>query len=320
MHRNPVHSKSIVNNLSARQFANFIARTLRGIRRRWFPGFNVAESRLAKAYLRLMSKAARLDYVDGIHGHRMYLDDKDSLGISVARETEPAETRLVQRTVQQGWTVLDVGANIGYYTLLLARAVGPTGRVYAFEPDPTNFAILSRNVELNGYRNVTLVNSALWSETKTLKLYLSEENRGDHRAYASSAQRTSVEIPAISLDDYFGQAIPRVDFMKMDIQGAECHALRGMKKLLDANPQMVIAMEFWPLGLKAAGTSGEEFLSLLTSRGYRFEQIGDRIGQLRPTDAKALLAGYDRGWDEFANVLCLPPGAASEQLSSAEPH
>jgi FkbM family methyltransferase len=263
----------------------------------------VRRSPLALAYLRWIQRVARLDYVEGVHGHRMYLDAKDTCRISITREYEPAETRLVQRTVREGATVLDIGANIGYYTLLLARAVGPRGHVFAFEPDTTNFEILTRNVALNGYENVTLVNRAVWSSTTTLKLFLSAENPGDHRAYASGEARRFVEIPAVALDDYFGATPPRIDFIKMDIQGAEAHAIRGMMSLLRANPQARIASEFWPQGLAAAGSSAAEYLDTLRSLGYIFREIDDRTDALRPVDRDALLTEFAGGHRE-TNIFC----------------
>lgn len=286
--------------------ANIIARSLRKVKRRWLPRFDVRSSRLAHLYLKWMSRAARLQYVDDVHGHRMYLDDKDSLGLSVARETEPAETRLVERTIEEGWTVIDIGANIGYYSLLFARAVGPTGRVIAIEPDATNFDLLRKNIALNGYQNVTLINAAVWSSTTTLKLYLSEENRGDHRAYESADPRLSVDTPALGLDEYFGSNPPPIAFIKMDVQGAECHALRGMLALLRSNTRAQIVSEFWPAGLIAAGTSPHEYLDTLHSLGYDFQEIGDLADTLTPISRDELLAKYANGGDDFTNILCKP--------------
>src|SRR5262249_42101912 len=128
-----------------------------------------------------------------VDGHIMYLDARDSLDLSLNHVYEPFETELVQSLVHENDTVVDVGANIGYYTLIFARLVGPRGRVFAFEPDPGNFALLKKNVEANRYKNVVLVNAALSDEPATLKLYLSEENRGDHRIYPSDDQRRTIQ-------------------------------------------------------------------------------------------------------------------------------
>ena len=86
-----------------------------------------------------------------VHGHKMFLDPKDSLRLSIFGVYEPFETDLVQHEVGEGDVVLDIGANIGYYTLIFARIVGEGGKVFAFEPDPDNFALLKKNVEASGY-------------------------------------------------------------------------------------------------------------------------------------------------------------------------
>ena len=90
-----------------------------------------------------------------INGSRMYLDPTDkglSIDLLVDGIREPYITEVTKRELKQGQTVVDIGANIGYYALLEARQVGPTGRVYAIEPVPENFATLNKNVRLNQYR------------------------------------------------------------------------------------------------------------------------------------------------------------------------
>src|SRR5262249_29206299 len=163
---------------------------------------------------RVKSRSAR------VNGHLMHLDARDSLDLSLNGVYEPFETELIQSLIHEGDTVLDIGANIGYYTLIFARRVGTAGRVFAFEPDPENFALLKSNVEANGYKNVVLVNAALSNQSGTLRLYLCDENRGDHRIYPSGDGRRAIEIPALTGDEYL-KDVSDVRFIKMDVQGAE---------------------------------------------------------------------------------------------------
>jgi len=156
-----------------------------------------------------------------VQGHKMFLDSKDSLCLSINGVYEPFETELVKKEIKKGDVVLDLGANIGYYTLIFGKLVGKRGKVFAFEPDPTNFSLLKKNVEMNGYKNVELVQKAVSNKTGKIKLYLCEDNKGDHRIYNSHDGRQSIEIEAIRLDDYFKNYNGAVDFIKMDIQGAE---------------------------------------------------------------------------------------------------
>src|SRR5258708_4586206 len=138
-----------------------------------------------------------------VQGQRMWLDDKDSLELATREIYEPMETRLFKKEIKPGQTVLDIGANIGYYTLIAAKLVGPSGKVYAFEPDPTNFKILKKNVERNGHSNVVLVNQAVADKNKKVRLYLNPANKGDHRIYDSKDGRSSIAVRTIRLDDLF---------------------------------------------------------------------------------------------------------------------
>lgn len=179
--------------------------------------------------------SSRLKDTNGIaevQGHKMFLDSKDTLALSLWGVYEPLETELVKKEVKKGDVVLDIGANIGYYTLIAAKLVGENGKVFAFEPDPTNFAILKKNVELNGYKNVVLVQKAASNKTGKLKLYLSEDNSADHKIYDSHEGRQSTEIEATRLDDYFKNYNGEINLIKMDIEGAEGGAIQGMSSLL----------------------------------------------------------------------------------------
>ena len=185
-------------------------------------------------------------------GHKMYLDAVDSLLLSMRGIYEPEETKLVESLVHRGHVVVDIGANIGYCTLQFAQLVGGTGKVIAFEPDPENFELLRRNVDANGY-DVTLERRAVSDVAGRLRLYKSILNRADYRNFDSHDGRPSLEIDAVRLDDYL-RNLSRVDFIKMDIQGAEGLALDGMIALLERSPGVKILTEFWPQGLLACDT------------------------------------------------------------------
>lgn len=284
-----------------RHVANLVARSLRTVRHAIAPNLDTRSYWLGRTYGRLVSSAARLDVVDGVNGHRMYLDDRDSLKLSVARVFEPAETRYFASAITPGDVVIDVGGNIGYFTLLFASRVSPGGRVETFEPDPSNFALLSRNVAANGYANVVLHNRAAWSTRAAIQLHLSETNRGDHRAYPSDGARRTVSIEAVPLDDLFGG---RVDFVKMDIQGAEHRALLGMRRLLERNTGIRLVTELWPNGLRYAGSSAAAYLALLHDLGFGFFELDARGAPPRRIEGGPLLARAERDPDGFINLLC----------------
>jgi FkbM family methyltransferase len=231
---------------------------------------------------------------------------------------EPFETEWTAHELRPGDTVLDVGANIGYFTLHFARLVGPHGRVFAFEPDPANFALLKRNVAVNGYRNVELVPAAVSDRTGATHLFRSDSNAGDHRAYDSADGRAAVAVETVALDRYLDRPGLRIDFIKMDIQGSEWHALRGMRGLLARHPRLKMLMEFWPVGLRRCGASAAAVLGLLEEAGfslYEMEEAHRRVGR---TDARRLLAAYSPDTEDFTNLLCVK-SAVTTPAGSAWP-
>jgi FkbM family methyltransferase len=245
-----------------------------------------------------------------VYGHHMLLDPDDAiLSPYICQHSyyEQFETELIQRIVRPGNRVLDIGANIGYYTLHFARLVGPQGHVFAFEPDPQNFALLKSNVRQNRYTNVTLVQKAVWSCSKKIRLFRNNENRGDHRTYESSHPRESVEVDAIALDDFFSDDDGPIDFIKFDIQGAEGAAFQGMSRLLARCRELRIFTEFWPRGLHTSGYNAEEFLRRLLGLDFNIRVIDERAEQLLPLDVRALLDRLPIEPDNdiyFTNLFC----------------
>jgi len=221
-------------------------------------------------------------------GHKMRLDDRDTLELSTRGIYEPGVTRLFQREIRPGDLVLDIGANIGYFTLLAARLAGNSGKVLAFEPDPTNFGLLSRNVADNGYKNVSPRQEAVADKAGTLRLYLSASNRGDHRLFDPGDSRESIEVRTVALDQALKGLDRKVRFIKMDVQGAEALALAGMKGLLGSNRGLKLVTEFEPKNLELAGSDPRRFLVSLKKAGFKLWEIPES-GPLKPAEAGSLL-------------------------------
>jgi FkbM family methyltransferase len=244
-----------------------------------------------------------------VQGHRMVVHDPGvdnviSRILQSGGTFEPWETELVQAEVRPGDTVLDLGANIGYYTLIFARLVGPAGKVYAFEPDPTNFALLKHNVELNGYRNVVLVNKAVADKTARARLFLAPTNAGDHRLCDTEEGRRSVPVETVDLDTFFRNFKGRFDFIKIDIQGSEWAALRGMKEFLARHDRVKMVTEFWPLGLAKFGVRAADYLALLQELGFQLFDINEDGWSMTPADPNRLVATYPPHRNDFTNLLC----------------
>jgi FkbM family methyltransferase len=113
---------------------------------------------------------------------------------------EPYETEVILRNLREGDVFVDIGANIGYYSVIAASAVGDNGKVFAFEPDPTNYDLLEQNIAANGFENVRAFRKAVSSSSDERYLYLCERNKGDHRLYDSRDSRTRIAVPCIDLD------------------------------------------------------------------------------------------------------------------------
>jgi FkbM family methyltransferase len=199
------------------------------------------------------------------------------------RRQDAVEIAWMRRLVRPGSNALDVGANIGFYTLLLSDLVGPEGHTYAFEPDATNFKHLSA---IAGCRNnVTLVPKAVSDRSGTLAMYTSPTLNVDHRTYKTASYKDAITVDGVSIDDYVAERF-RVDFIKMDIQGYELNALRGMERTITANPAVVIFTEFWPYGFRLCGTHANlvyDYIRSLNLQIWRPER-----GELRPLSPAAV--------------------------------
>ncbi len=176
---------------------------------------------------------------------------------------EKTEADFVRRVVQPGMTVLDLGANIGLYTLLLARRVGPNGHVYAFEPAPDNCRLLSHNLHQNQADNVTVIPKAASDTVTSRVLFCKPGHDGDHRVYPVEGHVSAAMVPATSVDAELPNLA--VDFVKIDIQGSETAALRGMAATIERSQRLMMLCEYSPHLLAEAGTSESEFWELLDS-------------------------------------------------------
>jgi FkbM family methyltransferase len=217
---------------------------------------------------------------------------------------EKFETELFRQHVKPGMVVVDVGANIGYYSLIAARRVGDTGKVFAFEPDSNNFAFLQQMVARNRFTNVISHNIALGDRDGSIDLYLSDDNKGDHRIYPVSLEnRSKITIPMNTLDAVLksGGSL-HVDFLKMDVQGAEGLVLGGMPSVLSSNPNMIIFSEFWPEGLRDAGSDPIVVLEKLAKNKNVYEIEESKLVLKKVTDLKEFINRYPGR--KYANIIC----------------
>jgi FkbM family methyltransferase len=240
------------------------------------------------------------------HGVSLTMDAADDIMFPIIAAYgvhEPEETRLLESILSPGMTVLDIGANVGYFSVLASRAVGPTGKVFAFEPEPRNYELLRGNIAGNAARNVTPVACAVSNGTKPLRLYRDRGNFGAHTLNAMNIQTAAngyVDVPCITLDGFAEQyGIDGVDVVKMDVQGAEGQVFEGGEKLLRAsNVKMLV--EYWPEGLRNMGTHPLKLLERLRDWGFAVSII-DETGLAPVEDLCLVLERAVR--TNYANVL-----------------
>ena len=247
-----------------------------------------------------------------IQGNKLYIDKKDAVvsqELVISGTWEEYETEVFKKNINKGDTVLDIGAHIGYYTLIAAQLVGDKGKVYAFEPDHKNFSLLKKNVEVNGYKNVVLVNKAVGEIDGKIELYLDDENTGDHRIYVSDARRKGITIEVVTLNNFLKNN-EEVNLIKMDIQGSESSALKGGSNIIKENKSIKILTEFWPKGLKLSGSSSNEFINLLIKNKFYIYDINESDKKMKLLNTKTLLSEFDLDKREFLNLFC-----THEQLS-----
>ncbi len=232
-----------------------------------------------------------------VQGHRMVLDlEHSGIGsvLAIRGVRERAHLELLRESLEPGMTVVDLGANIGYYVLEAARAVGPDGRVFAVEPDPRNFRFLERNVRENGYGDrVSTEALAMGEEDGTAELRLGHTTNVSTLVPLPGGEDDPgerVEVDVRSVDGYLAdRGVNRLDFLRMDVEGFEVEIFRGMRRTLERGAVgMRILMEVHPT-VYSENRDFESVLNDVLSSGFRAAAVVS-AGEPRPPRFRRL--GY----------------------------
>lgn len=255
-----------------------------------------------------------------IEGSKMYLNAWEK---SPIRETfrsyirsykEPLTTKVFKGIVKEGDSVIDVGANIGYFSLLAARLVGEKGKVYSFEPEPLNYNFLCKNIELNNYKNITAYQKAVSNKVGTVKLYIANET-GAHtlREYHDTSYFTDknfgkfVEVESIILDDFFIDKHDKIDVIKMDVEGSEMLVFLGMDKIIKKNRNIKIVTEFCPSFIREMKSSPEGLgKKIMEDYGFKvtvIDELRTPTNQYIEVNSVNALMDICEGKDKIVNLL-----------------
>ncbi|MGY3232364.1 FkbM family methyltransferase [Luteibacter sp. HA06] len=196
-----------------------------------------------------------------------------------AGELESGTRLLIESIVQPGMTFVDVGANIGMHTVAAGRALRGHGRVVAFEPFPRTMSLLRETIWMNGLDAICeLHGAAVSSKAGETTLFLGRTS-GHHSLFPLPGETGEVTVQLVTLDDVIGHN-ERVDVIKIDAEGAELDVIHGAGKLLSANPNVSLIVEFGPAHLARTGDSVERWLAQFTVLGFDYQVIDPRTGVL----------------------------------------
>jgi FkbM family methyltransferase len=214
---------------------------------------------------------------------------------------EPEAQGVMIRLLKKGGTAYDIGANYGMHALLMARLVGPSGRIYAFEPVPSIFRGLKEHVEMNRFRQVECVQVGVWDRTGKTRFYSGDHLGAGHCAEVGETLGYSMEIETVSLDDFvFEKNHHPPDFIKIDVEGAEGRVLSGARRVLETyhpvllidlhNPEQDVAVgtTLMHLGYQVHRTNEEK---IITNMVAGWPDANGMWGQIVAVHHTALISG-----------------------------
>jgi FkbM family methyltransferase len=262
-----------------------------------YPGWMLGSGRSANSAARLRRmvwgcyrRPFTVPWLDGLHV-TLYPDNETSGSIFITGLYEPNEFCLLSKVLEPGMTFVDVGANMGLYSLYAASRVSATGRVLAIEPSRREMATLKSNVELNQLMNVTIRQVAVSDQVAEVELLVAAARNSGHNTLGAFGYNTPLDhretIQSQRLDQIVQtEGLQKIHVIKMDIEGAELRALRGAVDTLQRDHPLVL-LELSDRLLQHQGASSADVLSLLAQLDYRvygFDAASGLPGRL-PTKA-----------------------------------
>ena len=235
------------------------------------------------------------------NGFKLFVDARD---VSIAPHlildgVWEEHTEAVLRTlVRPGMTIVEIGANLGYFTLLMAQRAGSAGAVHAFECDPALAQLARDNLEVNGLSNVANLHEMAVSDREgAMRFFTAERHRGGGTLVGglaqipelTAAERREIEVRSITLDAFAATLSRPIDLIKIDAEGAEPAILHGGRDVFSRRAPLTVVMEFCPAFFTQAGSDPEARLAELEGWGFRLSRIDERKRKASPVTRAALL-------------------------------
>ena len=232
----------------------------------------------------------------------MYITSNHSVfpGMYLGSQGQDGITRLLNNILRDGMVVFDIGAHIGFYTVIAAKKVTDKGKVYAIEPDPSNYETLIKNIALNKCQNITALQIAVADKEGKAPLYLAPDS-GQHSLYRTF-QKDQILVKVSTIDSIIRlYKEQHIDLIIMDIEGGEDRALDGASLLLRHELPLAVIMEFSPRLLNGASVDPVAFITKLRNLGFNILKI-DETGECLPFDEVTYVA--HAGYHDFENLFC----------------
>jgi FkbM family methyltransferase len=227
--------------------------------------------------------------------------DSMASGLVFGKGYEVGTTKLFQKLVKSGMNIIDIGAHIGYYTVLASRLVGENGKVWAFEPEPRNFSELRKNIILNQSNNVSYYRMAVGDKIKMSELYYSTKWSGEcSLVEIKQRPKDKVSVEVVTLDEALKDH--HVDIIKMDVDGGEMMVLDGARKLIEQNKNLIMFTECWKYGLEGANHTIKDYWDKLNGLFKYIYQIDEHNASIKLLTLEKLTDILSRV--DGINIIC----------------
>jgi FkbM family methyltransferase len=263
-------------------------------------GTNISKNKFVYNAAESLKEFLKPKFVE-IEGCKLLLDKTDRHCFTIYGNSEEGKMSHLKKIITPGQTVVDVGANIGIYSVVLAKFVEKQGHVFAFEPAPDNVKLLRKTIKLNQFDNITVTQKAISNKPGIASFYL-VDGISSHSLmdYGKSINKIDVEVE--SLDNFFQDYEKPIDFIKIDAEGYDFKVILGMQNIISKTQNLKIFVEFDPKRLIKIGDSPQELLRFMQNNRFSIRDlIADEM--VTSDDIDKTVEKY-MGEPHYTDLLC----------------